>query len=62
MFLIGTAMLTFGMGLHVMFIGSRASKGNGLPIPPSNFFGLFSLKVHYKFKLKINNHAFVCVE
>ncbi|PWA84269.1 hypothetical protein CTI12_AA160320 [Artemisia annua] len=45
MFLIGTAMLTFGMGLHLMFVGSsRASKGNGLPIPQSNFFGLFYLK------------------
>ncbi|GJY29165.1 hypothetical protein Tco_0404932 [Tanacetum coccineum] len=41
---LGTAMLTFGMGLHLMFVGSRASKGKGLPIPPSNFFGLFYLK------------------
>ncbi|KAF5758998.1 hypothetical protein HanXRQr2_Chr16g0735911 [Helianthus annuus] len=44
MFLVGTAMLTFGMALHVMFIGSRAAKGNGSLIPPSNFFGLFYLK------------------
>ncbi|MFS7999042.1 hypothetical protein Hanom_Chr12g01161331 [Helianthus anomalus] len=29
MFLVGTAMLTFGMSLHVMFIGLRAAKGNG---------------------------------
>ncbi|KAK1433545.1 hypothetical protein QVD17_10456 [Tagetes erecta] len=42
MFLIGTAMLTFGMGLHVMFVGSQASKGR--PLPSSNFFGLFHLK------------------
>lgn len=46
MFLVGTAMLTFGMGLHVMFVGSRASKSHGLPIPRSNLFGLFHLKVH----------------
>ncbi|XP_071709770.1 uncharacterized protein [Rutidosis leptorrhynchoides] len=44
MFLVGTAMLTFGMGLHVMFVGSRASEGNLVPVPQSNFFGLFHLK------------------
>ncbi|KAJ0437272.1 hypothetical protein HanHA300_Chr16g0600131 [Helianthus annuus] len=48
MFLVGTAMLTFGMALHVMFIGSRAAKGNGSLIPPSNFFGLFYLKVDHQ--------------
>ncbi|KAI3785530.1 hypothetical protein L1987_44649 [Smallanthus sonchifolius] len=42
MFLIGTAMLTFGTALHVMFVGSQASKGR--PIPSSNLFGLFYLK------------------
>ncbi|KAF5792443.1 hypothetical protein HanRHA438_Chr09g0418041 [Helianthus annuus] len=42
MFLVGTAMLTFGMGLYVMFVGSKAPKGR--PIPSSNFFGLFHLK------------------
>ncbi|XP_076933233.1 uncharacterized protein LOC143599062 [Bidens hawaiensis] len=42
MFLVGTAMLIFGMGLHVMFVGSQASEGR--PIPSSNFFGLFYLK------------------
>ncbi|KVI06600.1 uncharacterized protein LOC112510547 [Cynara cardunculus var. scolymus] len=44
MFLVGTAMLTFGIGLHFMFIGSRATKGNGSPLPSSNLFGLFYLK------------------
>ncbi|KAL4584384.1 hypothetical protein LXL04_008984 [Taraxacum kok-saghyz] len=44
MFLVGTAMLTFGMGLHVMFVGSQASRDNGSTIPSSNFFGLFPLK------------------
>ncbi|XP_076945524.1 uncharacterized protein LOC143616628 [Bidens hawaiensis] len=42
MFLVGTAMLIFGMGLHVMFVGSQSSKGR--TVPPSNFFGLFYLK------------------
>ncbi|KAI7729714.1 hypothetical protein M8C21_020919 [Ambrosia artemisiifolia] len=42
MFLVGTAMLTFGMGLYVMFVGSQASKGRS--IPSSNLFGLFYLK------------------
>ncbi|KAI3759059.1 hypothetical protein L6452_06632 [Arctium lappa] len=44
MFLVGTAMLTFGMGLHFMFVGSRAPKVNGSPLPSSNLFGLFYLK------------------
>ncbi|KAJ9567522.1 hypothetical protein OSB04_003488 [Centaurea solstitialis] len=44
MFLVGTAMLTFGVGLHFMFVGSRASKGNISPLPSSNLFGLFYLK------------------
>ncbi|KAA8537683.1 hypothetical protein F0562_027327 [Nyssa sinensis] len=44
MFLIGTAMLIFGMGLHVMFVGSKHLKGNGSQLPGSNFFGLFNLK------------------
>ncbi|XP_076929131.1 uncharacterized protein LOC143593358 [Bidens hawaiensis] len=42
MFLVGTAMLIFGMGLHVMFFGSQASEGRS--VPSSNFFGLFYLK------------------
>ncbi|CAL5349145.1 unnamed protein product [Camellia sinensis] len=45
MFLIGTAMLIFGMGLHVMFMGSKYLKGKGSQLPPSNFFGLFYLKL-----------------
>nr|GEZ68231.1 hypothetical protein [Tanacetum cinerariifolium] len=34
---------------HIMhlLIEASASKGNRLPIPPSNFFGLFYLKVHH---------------
>ncbi|KAM7517129.1 hypothetical protein LguiA_006712 [Lonicera macranthoides] len=44
MFLIGTAMLIFGMGLHMMFVGSRNLNGKGSPLPPSNFFGLFYLR------------------
>ncbi|XP_059637377.1 uncharacterized protein LOC132279419 [Cornus florida] len=41
MFLLGTAMLIFGIGLHVMFVGS---KGKGTQLPGSNLFGLFYLK------------------
>ncbi|CAL5415510.1 unnamed protein product [Camellia sinensis] len=44
MFLIGTAMLIFGMGLHAMFVGSKYLKGKGSQLPSSNFFGLFYLK------------------
>ncbi|XP_042509481.1 uncharacterized protein LOC122085108 [Macadamia integrifolia] len=46
MFLVGTAMLIFGMGLYVLFVGSNyiKKKGTGL-IPRSSFFGLFQLKM-----------------
>lgn len=43
MFLVGTALLVFGMGLHVMFVGSDHLKAKG-PLPVSNLFGLFRLK------------------
>ncbi|KAF9620180.1 hypothetical protein IFM89_010915 [Coptis chinensis] len=46
MFLVGSAMLMFGFGLYVMFMGTRNmnSKNGGL-LSGSNFFGLFRLKV-----------------
>ncbi|XAR64098.1 hypothetical protein NMG60_11024307 [Bertholletia excelsa] len=44
MFLVGTAMLIFGIGLHVMFVGSKHLKGKGSQLPTSNLFGLFALK------------------
>ncbi|KAK3015129.1 hypothetical protein RJ639_006279 [Escallonia herrerae] len=44
MFLVGTAMLIFGVGLHVMFVGSRNLNAEGSQLPGSNFFGLFHLK------------------
>ncbi|KAL6951986.1 hypothetical protein U1Q18_016201 [Sarracenia purpurea var. burkii] len=44
MFLVGTALLTFGMGLYIMFIGSKYLQGNGSQLPTSNLFGLFYLK------------------
>lgn len=44
MFLVGTAMLTFGMGLFVMFVGTRSTKGKGPWLSGSNLFGLFSMK------------------
>ena len=44
-FLVGTAMLIFGVGLYVMFVGSKNPKDEALSLPDSNLFGLFSLKV-----------------
>ncbi|CAN1273657.1 hypothetical protein LINPERPRIM_LOCUS15144 [Linum perenne] len=46
MFLVGTAMLVFGVGLHAMFVGSKNSEGDKKQIwlPASHLFGLFHLK------------------
>ncbi|MCL7040307.1 hypothetical protein MKW94_001118 [Papaver nudicaule] len=45
MFLLGSALLIFGMGLYVMFVGSRTvNKENGILISGSNLFGLFHRK------------------
>ncbi|EEF52510.1 uncharacterized protein LOC8260922 isoform X1 [Ricinus communis] len=44
MYLVGTAMLIFGVGLYAIFVGSKGSKGNGQWLPESNLFGLFYLK------------------
>ncbi|CAK7347652.1 unnamed protein product [Dovyalis caffra] len=44
MFLVGTAMLIFGVGLYVMFVGSKNPKDQALLLPDSNLFGLFYLK------------------
>ncbi|KAI8549756.1 hypothetical protein RHMOL_Rhmol06G0050000 [Rhododendron molle] len=44
MFLVGTALLVFGMGLHVMFVGTNHLKTKGPQLPGSNLFGLFHLK------------------
>ncbi|XP_030931102.1 uncharacterized protein LOC115956984 [Quercus lobata] len=44
MFLVGTAMLIFGMGLYVMFVGTKTMKEKGSGLSESNFFGLFYLK------------------
>ncbi|KAJ4962719.1 hypothetical protein NE237_022658 [Protea cynaroides] len=44
MFLLGTAMLIFGTGLYVFFVGSKDTKRGGTRLTPqSNFFGLFHL-------------------
>ncbi|XP_043713310.1 uncharacterized protein LOC122661866 [Telopea speciosissima] len=44
MFLLGTAMLIFGTGLYVFFVGSKGMKRGGTElIPQSNFFGLYHL-------------------
>ncbi|CAI0558739.1 unnamed protein product [Linum tenue] len=45
MFLVGTAMLVFGVGLHAMFVGSKDSQHDKQTwLPQSNLFGLFHLK------------------
>ncbi|OIW10271.1 hypothetical protein TanjilG_28022 [Lupinus angustifolius] len=43
MFLVGTALLTFGVSLFVMFVGPRAAEKESLPYG-SNLFGLFYMK------------------
>lgn len=44
MFLVGTAMLIFGVGLYAMFMGSKAAKDRGPRFTESNLFGLFYMK------------------
>ncbi|XP_022772804.1 uncharacterized protein LOC111315386 [Durio zibethinus] len=44
MFLVGTGMLIFGMGLYIMFVGSKTMKGGAPSLPRSNLFGLSHLK------------------
>ncbi|XP_057975514.1 uncharacterized protein LOC131162913 [Malania oleifera] len=44
LFLVGTAMLVFGMGLYVMFVGTKSIKEKGPRLPGSNLFGLFYLR------------------
>ncbi|KAH9758503.1 hypothetical protein KPL71_016713 [Citrus sinensis] len=44
MFLVGTALLIFGVGLYAMFVGSKNIKEKSSQIPASNLFGLFYLK------------------
>ncbi|CAI0425419.1 unnamed protein product [Linum tenue] len=45
MFLVGTAMLVFGVGLHAMFVGSKDSQHDKQTwLPHSNLFGIFHLK------------------
>ncbi|KAG8632534.1 hypothetical protein MANES_18G031533v8 [Manihot esculenta] len=43
--LVGTAMLIFGVGLHVILVGPNHSKAKRQWLPESNFFGLFYLKM-----------------
>ncbi|KAJ1395922.1 hypothetical protein SESBI_33008 [Sesbania bispinosa] len=48
MFLVGTALLVFGVGLYVMFVGSRTTTSTGKEKEPwlsgSNLLGLFHMK------------------
>lgn len=53
MFLVGTALLTFGMGLYVMFAassGKNQKNGERHPVAESNF-GPFNLKVRINFPI-----------
>lgn len=54
-------MLIFGVGLYVMFVGSKNPKDEALSLPDSNLFGLFSLKVSlfFFFQLLIQNNSFI---
>ncbi|XP_010255024.1 PREDICTED: uncharacterized protein LOC104595815 [Nelumbo nucifera] len=46
MFIVGTAMLTLGVGLYALFVGTNnMKKGNGALLSGSNLFGLFRLKM-----------------
>lgn len=46
MFLVGTALVVFGIGLFAMFVGSEKMKEkNRKWISRSNLFGLFYMKV-----------------
>ncbi|KAL6207382.1 hypothetical protein ACLB2K_018340 [Fragaria x ananassa] len=47
MFLVGTAMLLFGVGMYVMFMGSKAVKDKGPRFTESNLFGLFYMKLQH---------------
>ena len=58
MFLVGTAMLIFGMGLYVMFVGTKTMKEKGSGLSGSNFFGLFYLKVNLSEQFQ---SIYVCV-
>ncbi|XP_050364753.1 uncharacterized protein LOC126783343 [Argentina anserina] len=44
MFLVGTAMLIFGVGMYAMFMGSKAVDNKGPRFTESNLFGLFYMK------------------
>ena len=45
MFLVGTVMVVFGMGLHLLFVGSERMQGKGQWPSNSNLFGLSYLRV-----------------
>ncbi|KAJ7958080.1 UPF0114 domain-containing protein [Quillaja saponaria] len=44
LFLVGMAMLIFGVGLYVMFVGSKTINEKGQWMNRSNLFGLFYMK------------------
>lgn len=44
-FLVGTAMLVFGMSLYVMFVGTNNLKGEGSQHLRPSLFGNFNVEV-----------------
>ena len=56
MFLVGTAMLIFGVGLYSMFVGSKSLKEKGPLLAGSNLFGFFYMKVLITFYLHRNDY------
>ena len=61
MFLVGTAMLIFGMGLYVMFVGTKTMKEKGSGLSGSNFFGLFYLKVNLSEQFQSNIYIYIYI-
>lgn len=48
-------MLIFGVGIYVMFVGSKEMNRNkGSLIPGSNLFGFFHLKVSTNFSVSLD--------
>lgn len=48
-------MLIFGVGIYVMFVGTKEMNRNkGSLIPGSNFFGFFPLKVSINFSFSLD--------
>lgn len=55
-------MLLFGVGMYVMFMGSKAVKDKGPRFTESNLFGLFYMKVPLShFLTYVDRHTKLCL-